>query len=61
LLKKDLEDLKIQLLLHGADRNEVDKLDITVEGKQKEKIVSLTELRMHGLGGSGKFRRKKRG
>jgi hypothetical protein len=47
------------MLLHGVDKNEVEKLDITTE-EQKEKIVSVEELRLYGLGGSEKFKRRKR-
>jgi hypothetical protein len=56
-VQDELDRIKFEMLLHGVEQSEVDKISLDTGN---EKIVSVNELRMLGIGGSGKRTFKKR-
>ena len=59
IVKNEFERIKLELIMHGANPEEVEKIDITTE-EQTEKIASVEEMRLFGVGGDGSRRRRKR-
>jgi hypothetical protein len=58
-MQDELDKIKFEMLLHGVERSEVDKLNLDGDNSEK-RIPTLEELRLFGIGGDGsRFKKRK--